>query len=73
MMIDTTAKGSGAAAEQQSEDKKLEAQKKRSASLKLALILIGTMRVIPKSFRVHLLKSMLLQEDYFKAKGATMI
>ena len=62
MMIDTTQDGLKKRAQQQvSEEQKLEGQKKRSASLKLALMLIGTMRVVSKSFRVHLLKGLLLQ------------
>ena len=36
-------------------------------------MLIGTMRVISKGFRVDLLKGLLLQEDYFTAKGAQML
>ena len=59
--------------DEEEKNKKLEAQKKRSASLKLALMLIGTMRVVSKSFRVHLLKGLLLQEEYFEAKGASVI
>ena len=74
MMIDTTQDGLKKRAQQQvSEEQKLEGQKKRSASLKLALMLIGTMRVVSKSFRVHLLKGLLLQEEYFEAKGASVI
>ena len=61
VMIDTTQEGQDKAkAAKKTEEKKEEASAKRSASLKLALMLIGTMRVISKQFRVHLLKGMLL-------------
>jgi len=61
IMIDTTAEGlKRRAAEVKSEQEKAAALKKRSASLKLVLMLIGTMRLISKSFRVHLLKGLLL-------------
>ena len=53
-------------------DKK-ESEAKRSASLKLVLMLVGTMRVVSKQFRVHLLKGMLLQDEYFKTKGTSVI
>lgn len=36
-------------------------------------MLIGTMRVVSKQFRVHLLKGMLLQEDYFQSKASSVI
>lgn len=71
MMIDTTQNASNKApiAKGASEAH----QAKRSASLKLALMLIGTMRVISKGFRIDLLKGLLLQEDYFATKGSNVI
>ena len=49
MLIDTTQEGMDKAVnDKKVEEKKLAAQNKRSSSLKLALILIGTMRVISK-------------------------
>lgn len=74
MMIDTTQNdGIAKTGKAKEADSSEEAKLKRSASLKLALMLIGTMRVISKGFRVDLLKGLLLQEDYFTAKGSQMI
>ena len=67
-MIDTTDKKA-----EKKTDKLTEDKEKRSQSLKLALMLIGTMRVISKNFRIHLLKGMLLPEDYFDVKGTSML
>ena len=74
MMIDTTQDGiAKQAADKKEEEAKAASKTKRSASIKLALMLIGTMRLISKSFRVHLLKGLLLEADYFQSKGATAI
>ena len=61
MMIDTTqADGLGKPPTKQAISKSDDAKLKRSASQKLALMLIGTMRIISKGFRVDLLKGLLL-------------
>ena len=74
VLIDTTEKSlvAQAALKAGAELKKAQ-EKKRSASLKLALMLIGTMRLVSKPFRVHLLKGLLLQDEYFRSKGASVI
>ena len=74
MMIDTTqADGLAKSPTKQTQSKSDDAKLKRSASQKLALMLIGTMRIISKGFRVDLLKGLLLQEDYFAVKGSHCI
>lgn len=74
VMIDTTAAGQlKEEQEKKALDIKEKTEAKRSASLKLVLMLVGTMRVVSKQFRVHLLKGMLLQDEYFKTKGTSVI
>lgn len=74
IMIDTTEKGIAKKSEEKKNEETLKAEeKKRSASLKLALMLIGTMRLVSKSFRVNLLKGLLLEADYFQSKGSSVI
>lgn len=74
MQIDTTEAGLNRAVQQKkADDSKVESEKKRSASLKLALMLIGTMRLVSPLIRVHFLKGLLQQEDFFKTKGSTVI
>ena len=69
-MIDTTGAGIAKIAKANKDE---EAKKKRSASLKLSLMLIGTMRLLSKAFKVHLLKGLLDQEDFFRKKGDSLL
>lgn len=69
-MIDTTGAGIAKTAKANKDE---EAKKKRSASLKLSLMLIGTMRLLSKAFKVHLLKGLLDQEDFFRKKGDSLL
>ena len=70
MMIDTT---SGGLVRHAHAKKAEDAKNQRSASLKLSLMLIGTMRLLSKAFKVHLLKGLLDQEEFFRKKGDSLL